>query len=241
MITWKFGEGRCYTPIMESIEQNSNDPYTPQFEPEDSPPAPNPVSPTGPQRGGPRSPTSPAMIEIRERDRQAMELRLMGYDFRQIAQTLGFASHSGAYEAVKRGMEATIQEPSAELRKAEIERLRQLYNICRKRIQANAAADDKVAQGWIQTCLKLHERIAKMEGLDRPAQIEFRGAVAVKVDDLSDDELTRIIREGQARSAALAAGTALAITDRTGESDANRSAGGGGSAESETTSPKEPA
>jgi hypothetical protein len=58
-----------------------------------------------------------------ERDGKALALRSRGYTYPQIAAELGFAEKSAARRAVERGLTETLQEPAAELRILELQRL----------------------------------------------------------------------------------------------------------------------
>lgn len=110
------------------------------------------------------SKTSPETAAAKVRAAQAMELRLAGKTFDEIAQIVGYAGKQGAYDAVKRSLDAIIREPAEELRKADLERLDRLWTTPYQQAQTG----DMHA---VATCLKLMERRAKLLGLDAPQKV----------------------------------------------------------------------
>lgn len=66
-------------------------------------------------------------IETAERDAEACRLRVRAMSYPAIAKALGFADASHAAQAVSRALRATVEEPAAEVRKTEIERLDGMY------------------------------------------------------------------------------------------------------------------
>jgi hypothetical protein len=129
------------------------------------------------ERGGSPSPTSRRRLKAHERQIQALELRLAGVGFRQIASTLGYKSPSGAHDAVMTALDKTLQEPSDRVRKVELERLDRLlskvYPIAR-----TGSLDH------ITVCLDILTRRARLLGLDQ-----------VKVEhSISPDQLTGIVQ-----------------------------------------------
>jgi len=99
-------------------------------------------------------------IRALQRAAQAVELRLAGYSFSKIAETLGYADQSGAYRAVKRSIEREIQEPSEALLKTEIVRLEKLQQaVWNNALNGHLGAIDRL--------LKIMERKGKLQGLDK--------------------------------------------------------------------------
>lgn len=80
-------------------------------------------TPSLPVKRGHGRVTGQARILARENQRRALEMRKAGATFDAIAQTLGYSSASGAYNAVKTAMDAIIQEPVDDLRRYQYERL----------------------------------------------------------------------------------------------------------------------
>lgn len=60
--------------------------------------------------------------EVVMKDAEAAKLRAKSWTYQQIADHLGM-SRQGAYDAVKRILDETVQEPSDDVRKIELERL----------------------------------------------------------------------------------------------------------------------
>jgi hypothetical protein len=77
----------------------------------------------GPGRRGRGGEGTPARIALAEKERRALELRKGGATYNRIAQVLGYSDEGGAAKAVKRALADTLQEPAAEIRKLEAERL----------------------------------------------------------------------------------------------------------------------
>lgn len=136
--------------------------------------------------------TTPKRIEKDERQAAAMNLRKCGVPYDRIAAELGYASASGAYEAVKAGLMKTLREPADELRQLELDRLDAMLEA----ISENVMAGDLDS---IAAALRISERRARLLGLDRPAPV-----VAMRVDSLTvgendftkmtTDELRELVR-----------------------------------------------
>ena len=97
------------------------------------------------------------------RRRRALELRLQGLTFSEIADEVGYASPSGAYEACKRAMNSETFYTAPEFRKLHVVRLETLlagiWNLAR---EGKLGAVDRV--------LNLLKREARLLGLDLPPQ-----------------------------------------------------------------------
>ena len=110
------------------------------------------------------SKTSPVRIAAARRAARALELRSTGATFAAIARRLGYSSKTGAHDAVKRALDATLRKPADTLRKLDLERLDRLFathfpRACRGDHQATTA------------CLRIMERQAALLGLDAPRQV----------------------------------------------------------------------
>lgn len=135
-------------------------------------------------------------IEVREKDRQALELRKAGASYEVIAKQLGYADSSGAYKSIQRSMKNIIAEPTEELRTVEYERLNQMLLILWERVQQGEL-------GAIDRALSIMDRISKMYGLDSPRKTEVNQTITqgVMIVDGTKDEYLSAIRneiEGQA-------------------------------------------
>jgi hypothetical protein len=65
--------------------------------------------------------------ETVERDAEAARLRARGMSYPAIAKALGIFDESGAFKAVQRALQATLQEPSAAVRAVELKRLDDMW------------------------------------------------------------------------------------------------------------------
>jgi hypothetical protein len=96
-----------------------------------------------------------------------------GKTFEAIAEELGYAGKQGAYDAVKRSLDAVTREPAEELIKLDLERLDVLWGIQ----YLNAQVGDVQAMA---ACMKLMERRAKLLGLDAPIKQDVKQEVTTK-------------------------------------------------------------
>ncbi len=107
--------------------------------------------------------TRPKRARLTDRRRRALELRMKGLTFADIARQVGYASPSGAYEAVKKALDYEAFETAAEYRKLHVARLEALlagiWNLAR---EGKLGAVDRV--------LNLLKREARLLGLDLPPQ-----------------------------------------------------------------------
>ena len=128
-------------------------------------------------------------IEVREKDRQALELRKAGASYEVIAKQLGYADSSGAYKSIQRSMKSIIAEPTEELRTVEYERLNQMLLILWERVQQGEL-------GAIDRALSIMDRISKMYGLDSPRKTEVNQTITqgVMIVDGTKDEYLSAIR-----------------------------------------------
>lgn len=121
----------------------------------------------------------------RARETRAVELRLTGATFETIALQLGYANRSGAKKAVERGLRQEY-EAATESREA----LRQTMHARLERLLVGswkaAAAGDRNA---VQNVIALLDRIAKLHGLDAPAQHKLT------VSSELDAEIEQLITE----------------------------------------------
>jgi hypothetical protein len=101
----------------------------------------------------------------RDREVEAIKLRRTGATYAEIAAALGYKEHTGARDAVQRGMRKALQEPADELRELEAARLD----------AAQAAIWPDVMLGETKAVLSLvriMERRAKLLGLDQPIRVQ---------------------------------------------------------------------
>ncbi len=119
--------------------------------------------------GGPEGAASARKALARKREADALELRLGGATYEQIAGRLGYKNRSGAMRAVQRALDKLISPENVEsLRQLELERLdRLLLGIWSSAVRGNPPAIDRV--------LKILERRARILGIDAPERREFSG------------------------------------------------------------------
>ena len=112
--------------------------------------------------------TSPSTIDAKVRAAKALELRMEGMKFDDIANELGYNSRQAAFDAVSRELQAITREPAEEVLRLDLERLDRMWGIH----YLNAQAGDAVA---LSSCMRIMERRARLLGLDSPAKTEITG------------------------------------------------------------------
>lgn len=112
--------------------------------------------------------TSKRRIAASERQRQAVQMRLAGADYRTIGEALDMTP-SGAYRSVKAALDTT-REKTAE----DAEQLRAIEN---RRLESMIlAAMPQAKKGHLQaieTVRKLSESLRKLNGLDAPDKTDL--------------------------------------------------------------------
>ena len=114
------------------------------------------------------SKTSKRRIVANERSARAVEMRLSGATYAQIAAELGI-SQGGAYKAVTRAMDLArerMAESAETLREIERERLEHLIAAALPKAQAG---DTKA----IEAARRLSESLRRVLGLDAPARTDI--------------------------------------------------------------------
>lgn len=104
-------------------------------------------------------------IKGHENQLRALELRKAGLTYQKIADALGYANPMGAWKAVNSALKKTLQEPSDDLRKMEVERLDAM-------LFALYPSAMKGMQGAVDRILRIMERRAKLLGLDAPTKTD---------------------------------------------------------------------
>lgn len=93
------------------------------------------------------------------REKRVLELKRAGFTFDVIARETGYAGKGPAYKAYRRALARTLQQPAAELRLLEQDRLDQLQVV----VWTRALGGDEKA---IASVLRIMERRARLLGLD---------------------------------------------------------------------------
>ena len=115
----------------------------------------------------PESKTSKRISRGREREEEALKLRLGGLTYRVIGERMGI-SESGAYKAVIRALKRLnerIAEKAEEVRRMELERLD-------KMLRGLWPAALRGHQGAIDRVLRIMQRRAMYLGLDAPKALD---------------------------------------------------------------------
>jgi hypothetical protein len=111
--------------------------------------------------------------ELAERRRRAVELRLEGVSYEDIAVEVGLKSAGGAHRLVARALEASYREPADELRTLELERLdsltRALWSKCTGEDPITGKTS-KINLKAVDRAVRVMERRAKLLGLDAPVK-----------------------------------------------------------------------
>lgn len=123
--------------------------------------------------------TSPKAIKAADMAVRALELRKAGATYETIAQMLGYASKSTAFNAVTRIMNASKREASKEAFEMELRRLDDLLMT----LWPMARAGELPA---IDRTLRIMERRAKLLGLDAPekSQQQIQQIIRVQYEDV---------------------------------------------------------
>jgi hypothetical protein len=105
--------------------------------------------------------------EVIEREVKVLEMRRAGFSFQAIADELHISHRSDAAKLYKRAMARTLQEPAADIRRLESERLDALQ----VGVWARAIAGDPRS---VDSVVRVMERRAKLLGLDHAHGIAER-------------------------------------------------------------------
>jgi hypothetical protein len=168
---------------------------------------------------------SPAKVA---RDAEACRLRTRGLAYREIALVLGYSSESAVRQAVKRILDRTAGEASAELRALELARLDVLWRAALEVLEAYHVAvnDGKVIYldedgpplvdhipvlHAIDRMLSISQQRARLTGLNAPTRVQ------VLTMDVVDAEIARLTAElGSAGPESSTAGAAAGAEGASG-------------------------
>lgn len=162
----------------------------------------------GRRPGSVLGPTSgPKAIQANEKQAHAIQLRLAGATLTQIADQVGYATPSGAHQAIMAALRTNLPETTrAEARALELARLDRLEMA---HWQRALSGDDK-ASNIVLKCIGMRRQIL---GIDAPQQLDVRvregEQVRVEILDLLNDETMAALKPFQdemVRLSALRAG-----------------------------------
>lgn len=127
-----------------------------------------------------------------EKDQEALELRLAGFDYPQIAEKMGYANRVGAWKAVMRTVDAmyeTMLEDAKHVVILELERLDKMFQVA----YAEAKEGDWKA---MDRALRIMERRERYLGLDKAKRLEVTGSEGGPIDltVLSIEELEKLAK-----------------------------------------------
>jgi hypothetical protein len=123
-------------------------------------------------------------IRVRERRRQALELRRAGASYEQIADQLGYAHRGKAYEDIHTALAHLTKHPAEEYLAEELDRLdAMLVGLWPAAWKGHLGAVDRV--------IKIMDRRARYLGLDAPT----RQIIHVIPEDAVDAEIRRLEEE----------------------------------------------
>jgi hypothetical protein len=186
-----------------------NEPTVPAEPPEDGPDTGNPT-PSGPadphglrmRDGRHRFARNPAQAAL---DARAAELRAQGWTYQRIADELGYATKTGALDAVRRAVREVVQGPAEKLVALHIERLETLYEAALEVLEADhvVVSHGKIMKDDEGTPLKdtgpklaaIREARATLDsfwtltGMKKPAKVEHSGGVKYEVVGVDPEDL----------------------------------------------------
>lgn len=123
-----------------------------------------------------------------DRASQACRLRMNGLSYKQIAEALGYASPSGAHEAVTRTLAATLQEAGDGLRTMEVSRLDMLLTKYIPMAMAVVApGDHRAAASCIKAGHLVHKYLQARYELTGLQATQFMEHKIVKEYDVTND------------------------------------------------------
>ena len=112
---------------------------------------------------------SPRRIEAQSKQQQALELRMAGRTWSEIAEHLGYKSHTGAIEAVKVALARSNHEATADYRNLTLGRLTKVLQVhWPLMLQADPISS--------KLCLQTIKDMRELMGLDSPTRLEHTGA-----------------------------------------------------------------
>ena len=111
------------------------------------------------------SKTSPRRIRAVEKQRQALELRMGGRTYAEIAKVLHYANHTGAEYAVRTALQKTLEPTAHEFRALALERLSKILSLYWLRmINGDDKATDRVFRAIAD--------VRQLLGLDAPQKVD---------------------------------------------------------------------
>lgn len=149
--------------------------------------------------GGPIAIDQPTRLKkkmnIGEKTRRAMALKIAGASYAAIAQQLGYSDPSSARKAVMRGMKYSLQENSAELRKIHYGRLEHMLMLLWPDVNQKDLPSMNAA-------LAVMDRMERLYGLNAAERIEVSaGRETIILADGDKDDYIKALQEAGERLA----------------------------------------
>jgi hypothetical protein len=141
------------------------------------------VAPPKPRRRRRNLPTTPRAIEKYRKVQLAMKLRYSGMGWRDIAEQLGYKSHTGIHADVHKLLGEEIDEDVEALRQRELGTL----DLMQQELMKAVLAGQKWAPRAAEVIVKLMERRAALAGLDSAEKHELKVTGPQVVEYLRDD------------------------------------------------------
>jgi len=110
-----------------------------------------------------------------EKQRMAMNLKLMGASYAAIAKQLGYASASGAHKAVRKGMRNALQDSATDLRDATYMQLQSMLMVW----WPQAIKGDAQASAVVLQILDRVTRLYGLDGLPTGEEIDEKGVLTI--------------------------------------------------------------
>lgn len=121
----------------------------------------------GKHRMGATDQTSAVMILAKQREADALRLRIRGKNLDQIAEELNFSDKSAARKAIVRGMQSLGREPAIEYLNLLVVRIESLYQVAQDLVDESMQADGnrEIALKAVKECRENAMDTARLLGL----------------------------------------------------------------------------
>jgi len=132
-------------------------------------------------------------LTAREKQRTAMNLKMMGASYQTIADQLGYASASGAHAAVKTGSEAALRDSAVDLRNMTYMQLQQILMVW----WPKAIKGDGQATAIVLQIMDRVRQLFALDGLPVGEEILADGVLTISGDKDNYIEAMRKMRQSK--------------------------------------------
>lgn len=151
-------------------------------------------------------------MNVGEKTRRAMALKLAGASYANIATAIGYSDASAARKAVQRGMKSSMQENASELRRIHYGRLEHMLML----LWADVNQKDL---GSMSAALAVMDRMERLFGLNSAEKIDVtNGRETIILADGDKDSYIKALQEA-GKSIALGVGSSTHTTEDDDEDD----------------------